>query len=171
MTKIDYLIRPARAQDVPAMAKVESICFPPAEAAELATFKERFAAFPENFLVAEADGQVIGFVNGCSTNSDVLVDAMYHDPGLHCTRGRNITVFGLDVLPQYQRQGIAAALLRAFLERARQGGCQRALLTCKEHLLHYYAGFGFVSQGLSASSHGGAVWYAMSCDLTQSPDC
>lgn len=35
------------------------------------------------------------------------------------------------------------------------------MLTCKEHLLHYYAKLGFVNEGVSGSVHGGAVWYQM----------
>ena len=35
------------------------------------------------------------------------------------------------------------------------------ILTCKEALIHYYARFGFKNCGLSASVHGGAVWYDM----------
>ena len=27
--------------------------------------------------------------------------------------------------------------------------------------VHYYAGFGFVSEGVSGSTHGGVVWYQM----------
>ena len=27
--------------------------------------------------------------------------------------------------------------------------------------MHYYAKFGFVSEGVSASTHGGVVWYQM----------
>lgn len=40
-------------------------------------------------------------------------------------------------------------------------GCAGLVLTCKEHLLHYYAKFGFVSEDVSHSTHGGAVWYQM----------
>ena len=35
------------------------------------------------------------------------------------------------------------------------------MLTCKDKLLHYYAKFGFVNEGVSASTHGGVVWYQM----------
>ncbi|MDO5520947.1 MAG: GNAT family N-acetyltransferase, partial [bacterium] len=35
------------------------------------------------------------------------------------------------------------------------------VLTCKERLVHYYATFGFVDQGISDSEHGGVVWHEM----------
>ena len=40
-------------------------------------------------------------------------------------------------------------------------GRKGLVLTCKEKLLHYYAKFGFVNEGVSASTHGGVVWYQM----------
>ena len=39
------------------------------------------------------------------------------------------------------------------------------MLTCKEELLHFYERFGFVSEGVSGSVHGGAVWYQMRLDF------
>ena len=38
---------------------------------------------------------------------------------------------------------------------------EHLVLTCKDHLVHYYAKFGFVSEGVSGSTHGGVVWYQM----------
>ena len=52
-------------------------------------------------------------------------------------------------------------MLNAAVETARQLDMTSMALTCKEHLIHYYARFGFEKQGISASVHGGAVWYDM----------
>ena len=35
------------------------------------------------------------------------------------------------------------------------------MLTCKEQLVHYYGKLGFENEGMSGSTHGGVVWYAM----------
>ena len=35
------------------------------------------------------------------------------------------------------------------------------MLTCKDKLIHYYAKFGFVNEGVSASVHGNVTWYQM----------
>ena len=45
--------------------------------------------------------------------------------------------------------------------RCKGSGPQGLVLTCKDRLVHYYAGFGFVSEGVSGSTHGGVVWYQM----------
>ena len=65
------------------------------------------------------------------------------------------------VLPEYRRQGGAAMLMNAFIEKARQEGRKGLILTCKEALIPYYSKFGYKSLGVSASVHGGAVWYDM----------
>ena len=44
---------------------------------------------------------------------------------------------------------------------ARAQGRKGLVLTCKEALVHYYAKFGFVNEGVSGSTHGGVVWYQM----------
>ncbi len=40
-------------------------------------------------------------------------------------------------------------------------GRKGLVLTCKEALIHYYAKFGFLDEGVSSSQHGGAVWHQM----------
>ena len=60
-----------------------------------------------------------------------------------------------------KKQGVAEQMLNAAVETARQLDMTSMALTCKEHLIHYYARFGFEKQGISASVHGGAVWYDM----------
>ena len=61
----------------------------------------------------------------------------------------------------FRRQGVAAALLTRLIDAARARGCQGVVLTCKDHLKPYYEKFGFVCQGVSASTHGGATWNDM----------
>ena len=56
-------IRFAKKEDVERIADIELECFPVAEAADRETLKIRFEAFSENFLVAEKDGKVVGFIN------------------------------------------------------------------------------------------------------------
>ena len=155
------IVRPAREGDVPALIEIERACFPAAEAAGAEQIRARFAAFPENFFVAEAAGAVVGFINGCTTDAPALPDELYHDAALHRPGGAYQTVFGLDVLPGFRRQGVAGALLTRLIDAARVRGCQGVVLTCKDHLKPYYEKFGFVCQGVSASTHGGATWNDM----------
>ena len=56
--------------------------------------------------------------------------------------------------------GQVTAIERAIAD-ARAQGRRGLVLTCKDRLVHYYAKFGFVSEGVSSSTHGGVVWYQM----------
>ncbi len=161
MSTNELVIRLAQADDVTKVADIEEKCFPRSEAASLKSFFERFMAFPECFLVAEVDGKVVGHINGCVTSSEKLVDALYHNSALHEPNGPWQTVFGIAVLPEYQHQGIARALMEHFKENAKMRGKQGILLTCKDEKIGFYESLGFTYDGVSASSHGGARWNDM----------
>lgn len=168
---MEIIIRLARKEEAGELAKIEAACFPPAEAASEKDVLERMEAFPENFLVAEKEGKLVGFINGGTTDRPYLPDEFYHNVQLHKPEGAYQTVFGLNVLPDYRRQGIAERLVDGFLQLARERGKKGVILTCKEHMIHYYEKRGFVKFGVSDSIHGGATWYDMRClfDRTDDP--
>lgn len=155
------LIRLAKPEDLDAIIEIEAICFPVEEAASKEAISERFNIFMENFVVAEDDGKVVGFINGCCYHELSLPDELYHDNSLHDKDGAYQTVFGLDVLPAYRKKGVAKQLIDYFIALAKQRGKKGIVLTCKDYLVHYYERFGFVHQGVSDSTHGGAKWNDM----------
>ena len=161
MDRIEFRIRQAVADDIEKIAAVEERCFPPAEAATIKSFVERFMAFPECFFVAEADGKVVGHINGCVTNAPKLPDALYHNTALHIPNGPWQTVFGIAVLPEFQHHGIATALMGKFKDETKKRGKEGIVLTCKDEKISFYEGLGFVCEGVSESSHGGARWNDM----------
>ena len=57
-------IRTVRSGEADRLAEIEAICFPPAEAASHEEVVKRMGAFPENFVVAVKDEQIVGFING-----------------------------------------------------------------------------------------------------------
>ena len=154
-------IRKAELQDLAALKIIEDACFPEAEAATLESLSERLHLFPESFLVAEAEGVLVGFVNGALIDEPIIRDAHYHDAALHNPDGAYQSVFGLDVVPAFRRKGIAEKLLTALIEAARQAGRKGLTLCCKEEKIPYYEKFGLVNSGRSSSTHGNAVWYDM----------
>jgi len=161
MSTEEIIIRPAIADDVVKIAYIEEKCFPPAEAASLKSFLERFMAFPECFFVAELDGKVVGHINGCITDSPKLPDELYHNTSLHRPNGAWQTVFGIAVLPEYQHRGIARALMGHFINTAKKQKKAGLILTCKDEKIGFYESFGYVNEGVSESSHGGAKWNDM----------
>ena len=159
------LIRKVEFSDLDGLVKLENICFPEAEAATRESFSYRIVTFPDSFYVAVENDEIIGIVNGCVTDSLVISDELFEPGGGHDPAGKNQAIFGLLVDPRYQKQGIAASLMRHFMDTAKQAGRKKMILTCKEHLIHYYEGFGYINHGVSKSTHGGAVWYDMVADL------
>ena len=155
------IIRSGKPEDDLILAEIEAICFPAEEAAGQATLKERLIAFGIHFYLLEREGKVIGFINGMVSDKDRICDEMFEDASLHREDGAWQMVFGLDVLPDCRRWGYAGILLNHLIEEAKKQGRKGCVLTCKEHLISYYEKFGFVNQGISGSSHGGAVWYDM----------
>lgn len=154
-------IRTATMDDLKAITAVCAACFPPEEAATEEDFRERLCVYPNHFWLLEEDGRLISFVNGMVTDEEHLRDEMYKDAGLHRENGSWQMIFGVDTIPEYRRQGCAGKVLRHVIAEAKAQGRKGLVLTCKEALLGYYAKFGFVSEGVSQSEHGGAVWYEM----------
>lgn len=157
----NMIIRQAVLNDCEAISTIEALCFPAAEAASKAVIIKRLETFSTSFFVAEIDGQVVGFINGAITQLPELLDELYTDASLHQADGAYQTIFGLDVHPTYQHQGIASKLMNHMIDLTRKRKKKGIILTCKEHLIPFYEGFGYINQGQSSSTHGNAIWYSM----------
>lgn len=155
------IIRTATLQDWNDLARVEAICFPETEAASQETIKARLQVYPEHFWILQHEGNIIGFIDGPVVNQPAIVDEMFEHTELHDEMGLYQSVFSLSVLPEYQKHGYGAQLMRALIADAKSAGRVGCILTCKAHLIHYYESFGYENQGISKSKHGGAVWYDM----------
>ena len=154
-------LRHAAPADAEAAARLETACFPAAEAASLASIRARIAAFPDHFWLLFDGGQLVCMVNGMVTDLPDLTDEMYDNAGLHREAGAWQMIFSVATDPAHQKQGLAEQVLRQVIADARAQGRKGLVLTCKDKLVHYYAKFGFVSEGVSGSTHGNVVWYQM----------
>ena len=85
-------------------------------------------------------------------------------------RGRNLQreyyimaiIFGVNTMPEYRRRGLAGELIRCAIDNAGEAGRKGLVLTCKDELVHYYAGFGFKDEGITdKSTHGNVAWHQM----------
>jgi ribosomal protein S18 acetylase RimI-like enzyme len=161
MQASDLVIRNVRPQDLDECYAVETYGFSPEEAASKETIMLRIDTFPQGFFVAEANGKVIGMVNGACTNKDDISDEELKQLIGHDADGRNMVIFALAVLPEFQKQGIAKRLVLSFVEEAERNQKAKVFLMCKQHLIAYYEGLGFTHMGLSRSTHGGAQWHEM----------
>ncbi len=104
-------------------------------------------------------------LNSAATNKDDISDEELKQLVGHDPDGKNMVVFALAVLPEFQKRGIARRLMSRFVEEARQRKKENVFLMCKHHLIAYYEGMGFIDAGLSRSTHGGAEWHEMRLKL------
>lgn len=158
-------IRRATLKDLDQITEIEAACFPQAEAATRESLQSRIKTFADGFYVIESNEEVVGFINGAAFNSMTIADEYFSDMNHHSESGTTLAVFGLDVHPNHQHNGYARKLMNTFIDYATASKRQYVILTCKEHLLHYYETFGFKNSGVSESSHGGAKWYDMTLTL------
>ena len=154
-------IRTATPADLEAVTRVEALCFPPAEAATQEDFLGRLTTYPDHFWLLYDGDELVSFVNGMVTDEADLRDEMYQNASLHREDGAWQMIFGVNTIPAARRRGCAQLLLRRAIEDAREQGRKGLVLTCKEALLDYYGQLGFVSEGVSGSTHGGVLWYQM----------
>lgn len=154
-------IRTANTSDISAISAVESVCFPPAEAATEKDFEARLRVYPNHFWLLEDHGKLIGFIDGMVTDEPTIRDEMFEKVELHNENGRWQAIFGVNVIPEYRRQGYAARIMEQVISDAKAQGRKGCILTCKDELIHYYEKFGYQNIGMSKSVHGGTVWYDM----------
>ena len=154
-------IRKGTLKDLEAIAAVEAACFPAAEAATAEEFAGRLQQYGNHFWLLWEGERLLAFVDGFCTDWPDLTDEMYADASLHRENGAWQMIFGVNTIPACRRQGYAGQLLQQAIADARAQGREGLVLTCKEALVHYYAKFGFVNEGVSGSTHGGVVWYQM----------
>ena len=130
--------------------RLNRFVFRPMKACSEKMMKERVLTAPEFFLVAvdKETGKIAGFLNGLATDEEALRDEFFKDAGLHDPQGKNIMLLGLDVLPDYRRQGLATAIVSRYLERERKQGRKTIILTCLEEGKDVRK-MGFQNQGIS----------------------
>ena len=154
-------IRTASPADLDAIAELEALCFPPAEAAD------RDAIAAENDP-DDPDGpeRLVAGVNGMCTDLPDLTDEMFSRAELHEPDGAWQMIFSVMTAPDRRGEGLAAALVKHVVQEARASGRRGAVLTAKPELVGFYARLGFRDEGVSqGSTHGGAVWHQMRLTL------
>lgn len=150
-------------EEVQQAIQIEQICFPPNEACSPKSMKERVAAAPELFLVAvdTRTGKIAGFLNGLATKESKFRDEFFTDVTLYDKAGENIMLLGLDVLPEYRRQGLATEIMKQYCEKERKNGRKLLLLTCLDNKVAMYKKMGYIDNGIADSSWGGEEWHEM----------
>ncbi len=153
--------------EVDQVVEIELICFPPHEACSPKMMRERMAVAPQFCLVAvdRETGKIAGFLNGLATDETAFRDEFFTDATLHNPKGSHVMLLGLDVLPEYRRQGLATEIMRLYLDEERARGRKTVILTCLDEKVEMYEKMGYKNLGLSASVWGDEEWNDMSYEL------
>ena len=153
--------RPARPADLPAIMAIENAGFTPAEAASQASMAWRIAAYPETFITAHQAGRLVGYVVGPAIQQRHLTDDLFEAAQPNSKTAPYLAILSLAVAPEVQNQGIGSALLAALSDLGKRQHRRGLTLTCLAKLVPFYRRNGFVSDGQSASTHAGEVWFDM----------
>ncbi len=157
---IDLKIRRVKDNDLDECYSVESTCYT-SDGATREKIQKRIRLFPEGFLVAEFKGAIIGLINSASTDREEMTDEELKDMVGHVKDGRNMVIFSLAILPEFQGNGISKQLMSRFIEVSKDLKKEKIILLCKSNLISYYQNYGFVYGGKSRSKHGGFEWHEM----------
>ena len=156
------IIRTANMEDLDAVASVEALCFPPAEAATKEAFAQRLQYYADHFWLMFEGNRLVSFVDGFVTDQEDLEDEMYERASMHNENGAWQMIFGVNTIPDCRRKGYAGLLIQRAIDDARKQGRKGLVLTCKPNLVGFYGRFGFVDEGVSEKSvHGNTVWHQM----------
>jgi len=158
------IIRQVKRNDLDDCYAVENACYT-TEGATKEKIKKRIQVYPEGFLVADLDGEVIGLINSASTNKRDISDEELKNMVGHEHNGKNIVIFSLAVLPKFQGRGASKLLMLEFIRVSKKLGKEKILLICKRDLIEYYKKYDFAYIGKSKSKHGGFDWYEMCLEL------
>ena len=161
----DVKIRHVRDHDLNVCYAIESVCYI-SDAATREKIQKRIQLFPEGFLVAESEGRIIGIINSASTNKEDITDEAFKDMVGHVRDGKNIVIFSLAVLTEFQGAGVSKKLMTKFIEISKALKKEKILLICKSELIPYYHKHGFFYGGKSRSTLGGFEWHEMYLPLS-----
>lgn len=123
-------IRDVKTKDMQAILAIEYMCFK--DPYPLSLLNRLHAMHPDGFLVAEAEGRIVGYVIGV----------------LRWGATGHILAIATD--PPYQRQGIASALMEHIINRLRAKGSKLVRLEVRKSnagAQQFYLKLGFRQQG------------------------
>jgi len=165
MTESGWVIRNAVPADLARCYEIEQSAYAGDEAASRENIAKRIDVWPTGFIVLERAGRVAGFINAGAAFDVELSDQEFKALVGHDPAGPNVVIMSVAVHPDFQRQGLARALMVEFIARMRALGKHRIWLICQAGLIDMYASFGYEYLGPSASDYGGHSWHEMALTL------
>jgi ribosomal protein S18 acetylase RimI-like enzyme len=152
-------LRSVQPTDLEQLLVIENEGFSIEEAATKEAMVERIQLISDTFIVAEKEGEILGYINGPIINQPYITDDLFEETKENPKRGGYQSILGLAVSKQARNQGVARVLIHKMEELVQENEREGITLTCKEELVPFYEKCGFVNHGVSESKHGGLTWY------------
>lgn len=156
-------IRQANLADLDAITTIEWENFGQEEALSRDILEAHIQKLTTSFLVAERDGQILGYLEGPVRPERHLVDQSFTsevEDYSHLT-DHYISLTSLSIAKNAQNMGLGRSLLNAMKDIAVRDQRLGINLTCHDYLVAYYEKHGFINEGVSQSTYAGEVWYDM----------
>jgi len=157
--------RNATPADAARCYEIEITAYEGDEAATLEKIATRIALYPQGFLILEADGEVVGFINGGCAHEVVMSDEAFKELVGHSADAPNVVIMSVVLDPAHQGKGYSTTLMNAFVQRMQALGKRTIHLMCKDRHVPLYEHMGYRYVRPSASDHGGMAWHEMVMDL------
>lgn len=135
------------------------------EAATLEKIRTRIDQYPQGFLILEADGQTVGFINSGCAHDVVMSDEEFKELVGHDPAAANVVIMSVVVDPAFQGKGYAKLLMTEFVRQMQALGKATIHLMCKEQHVELYRKMGYQYVQPSPSDHGGMSWHEMTMSL------
>ena len=138
-----FSIRPANRADLPQVIQLDSAAFSPYGTAESPdVIRARQQVFPAGFVVAEADGRIIGY-GSAEKWREVREPGLDEDPRVtHVPDGPVFCITGMAVEEAFRGRGVGTAMTNHLIEAARRQHCTTVVLETT-HAQTFYARLGF----------------------------
>ncbi|MBC8983572.1 GNAT family N-acetyltransferase [Pseudomonas lurida] len=131
------------------------------EAATPEKIATRIAQYPQGFLILEAEGEVVGFINCGCAHEVVMSDEAFKELVGHSAEAPNVVIMSVVVDPLHQGKGYSTLLMNEFVQRMRAMGKHTIHLMCKQRHVPLYERMGYDYVRPSPSDHGGMAWHEM----------
>jgi len=137
-------LRNALPADAARCYAIEITAYEGDEAATLEKIATRIALYPQGFLILEAEGEVVGFINGGCAHEVVMSDEAFKELVGHSAEAPNVVIMSVVVDPAHQGKGVfQGADDRVRAARCARWASARFDLMCKEQHVPLYTRMGY----------------------------
>ena len=153
-------LREASLEDWKAIVAIEEANFS-TEAAGAETIQKWIEQGQTNFLIAELNEKIAGYIVGSAVFSRHLTNEMIDNSSKQQQDSDFMTIQRLSIHPEFKGQGLGTLLLAACKEIAVARNQKGLQLVCSDELISYYEMNAFINEGISERADSHAILYEL----------